>query len=199
MSGEYSAIWARVLDDVRKSLISGTEKAMLSLPLASADCLRYIRRSPSRCGSGRRSTPRTALKITVLAPMPRPRVTITASANPRARTRLRMAYLRSSSMLSPYLKGPRGFWLRVLPDSLLADALRRDLARAASPFGFSQARGTRRLPAGRPLMSSSIRSKRFSIPSKRRSTLLNRSLMIVVSVSMRPSSRVPRRSSRNAA
>src|SRR5262245_7314109 len=79
----------------RKSLISGTDKAMSSPPGPLIDCRRYTSRSPSRCGSGLSSTPLTTLKIAVFAPIPSPSVRTTAMAKPRARERLRSAYRRS--------------------------------------------------------------------------------------------------------
>src|SRR5260221_10845357 len=93
--GEYSAMPPRVFDPVRKSVISGTENAMLSAPDARIDWRRNISRSPPLWGNGRSSTPRTTLKIAVLAPMPRPSVRTTARVNPGTRRRLRRAKRRS--------------------------------------------------------------------------------------------------------
>src|ERR1041384_3594434 len=92
---EYSAMPPRGFDVCRKALLSGTENATLSWPGPSADCRRYMRRSPSRCGSGLSITPRTTLKIAVFAPIPRARVRITAAEKPRARVRLRKEYRKS--------------------------------------------------------------------------------------------------------
>jgi hypothetical protein len=91
VTGEYSAIPPRVLEEFRKSSISGTEKAMSSPPGPLTDWRRYIRRPPSRWGRGLSSTPRTTLKMAVLAPMPSPRVRTTAAVKPRERERLRTA------------------------------------------------------------------------------------------------------------
>src|SRR5579885_3134988 len=54
-----------------------------------------MRRSSSRLTSGRRSTPRTTLKMAALAPMPRARVRTTVIARPLLRQRERTASLRS--------------------------------------------------------------------------------------------------------
>jgi hypothetical protein len=91
----YSAMPPNDVTALRKSRTSGTEKRTFSPPAPSLDCRRYSSRSPSRCGSGLRSTPRTTLKIAVFAPMPRARVSTTTSENTGAWRRARQAYRMS--------------------------------------------------------------------------------------------------------
>src|SRR3954451_25269351 len=68
---------------------------MLSAPTAGGLWRVYLGRSSSRLTSGRRSTPRTTLKMAALAPIPSASVTTTVSDRPFARRSDRNATFRS--------------------------------------------------------------------------------------------------------
>src|SRR5271169_2050496 len=61
-----------------------------------------MRRFSSRLTRGRRSTPRTTLKMAALAPMPRARVRMTVMARPLVRARERRATFRSRMRTSNF-------------------------------------------------------------------------------------------------
>jgi hypothetical protein len=84
-----------LLSPLPMSLISGTEKVVLSAPIPGALWRTYSRRSSSRFASGRSSTPRITLKMAAFAPMPRARVMATVNHNARARAKERMATFKS--------------------------------------------------------------------------------------------------------
>ena len=184
-NGEYSAMSASAGAPVRKSPTSGTENSILPRPGPSTECLRYTSRSPSRWGSGFSSTPRTTLKIAVLAPMPSPRVSTTTTANPGLRRSERSAYLRSAATLSSH-GSPRwsrtasAAWVRPPDDSSAwrrasAGVMPRRTYSAVSVSRWASSSSLRsssaRRPANSPAMrASSARRCLMSLPVSVRGT-----------------------------